>query len=159
EPLGLAAADFLVIHRLGHLHIEASTVVWPLAGMFHTRRRAAALHLPATGLALGEVLVALRIGAIDHAAAAHTAVAAGGHFGGVHPVHIYRHPVIKHIAFAFKVLAAGFLAVFDDAAMQLVHIGKTAFEQQGRCLFALDAPGAVGQDLFVFVGLQFGDLF
>ena len=79
----------------------------------------------AAGVALGKMLVAFGVGAVDHFIGNGAAVKACGNHHRVHAVHINREAVVKNIAFAFKILAAGFLAVFYYAAMQLVHIGKT----------------------------------
>ena len=105
---------------------------------------ATAVHFFAAGIALRKMLVALGVGAVDHFMGNRAAIIAGRNYHGVHVIYINRLAVIVNITFAFKILSAGFLAIFNNTAMQLVNIFKSLVQQQCRCLFAFDAAGAVG---------------
>ena len=62
---------------------------------------------------------------IDHPVRMDSADMASGNHSWVHRIYLHRNSVIKDIAFAFKIFPACFHTVFDDSAMQLIHVFKT----------------------------------
>src|SRR5699024_9812553 len=126
-------------------------VVGAFLRVFFASRRAGAIHLPATRFANSHVQVTNRAGAVYHAVAFGAAHIAFRNYPGVNLVYIYSYAVVEHVAFAFKILAAGLHAILDNAAVQLVHVLKALLQQKRTCLLTLDAAGAVSQDFLVFI--------
>ncbi len=109
--------SIFIIHWLRYFYIVAGAIVHAFAGMGLAGIAAAAFHFFAAGVALGKVLVAFGVGAVYHFIGNRTAVKAGRYYYRVHTVHINGKAIVEHVAFAFKILAAGFFSVFYDAAM------------------------------------------
>jgi hypothetical protein len=103
--------------------------------------------------------IASGIGTVDHAVTFGTTDMAGRNHLGIHLVDIDCNPVVKDIAFAFKILSAGLDAILDDAPVELVDILEALFQKISRSLFAFDSTGAIGQNLFAFEMLKFFNLF
>src|SRR5690606_28608814 len=103
-------------------------VIGALARMFHTGLRTAALHFPATFLTLREMLIAFRIGTIDHSGSRGAAIQASRNYGRIDRIDIDRQAVIKHIAFAFEILSSGLFPVLDNAPMQLIYVLEPLFQ-------------------------------
>ena len=108
--------------------VVAGAVIDALVGAAFTFFGAGTFHFPATIFAHGYVDIAIVVSTIDHAVggcAAH--VAFRNHFR-IDLVDIHRQAVIEYVAFAFKIFAAGFQAVLDDSAVELIHIIKALIE-------------------------------
>src|SRR5690606_27470760 len=127
ELLVFSLTYFLGIDRLRYLNIVTSSVVFPSAGMLHAGRRTAALHLPATFITLREMLVAFRIGAVDHFRGNFSAVFAGRYDCRINRVDINGDTIIKNITFSFEIFTSGFLSVFNNSSVQLIYVLKTFF--------------------------------
>src|SRR5690606_20484323 len=117
QLLVLPFTNFIGVDRLRQLHVVTRAIIGSLSGVLHAHLRTAPVHLPPTFLALREMLVALRIGTIDHFIGSHTTIAAGRHYRRVDFIHFHGYPVVKHVALPIEVLTPYFLAVLDDAAM------------------------------------------
>ncbi len=142
------------IISVGIFLVIAGSVVRSLFGMLLTFHRAGAIEFPTTGFTNCQVLIAAWIGTVDHTVRGSTTDMAFGDDGRIHLVDIYCDTVVKDIAFAFEVFPSGFHAVFDDAAVKLVHIFKSLLKQEGRSFFTLDSAGAISQNLLVFEVLE-----
>ena len=134
---------------VAELGIGAGTVVGALVGVLGANRGARPSQLLATAFAEQQVSVAVRVGAVDEAIVGLLAVLAAGNNRGIDMIHIYGHAGVEYVALAVEVLAARLDAILDNAAVQLVHVLETLFEQEGAGFFALHATGAVGQNLFI----------
>jgi hypothetical protein len=102
---------------LRYFYVITGTVIGATARIGYAIIRTASLQLRATGITLRNMLIALWIGAVDHLWGHRSTVITGRNNGRVYSVYIYSNPVVKDIAFSFKILTISFLAVFDDAAM------------------------------------------
>lgn len=80
--------------------------------------------------------------------AAETAV--GNHFACVGVVDLYADALVEDVAEALEITALdfGIFAIFHDAAFKLIDVFETFFADVAGKLFAADAAGAVGEDLF-----------
>ena len=141
----------VVVAELG---IGAGAVVGAFGGVGGAGGGAGALQLFAAGRAHQHMDVAVRVGAVHEAVAGLLAVLAMRNHRGVNPVYLHGHAVVEDVALAVEVLAARLEAVFDDAAVELVHVFKTLFQQVGTGFFALHPAGAIRQDFLVLELLE-----
>ena len=112
------------------LGVDAGAVVGALGGVLCAGFGTGSLQGFAAGLAEGQMGVAVRVGAVDEPDTELPAVVAVRNYGGIHAVHVHGHTSVEHVALAVEILAPGFDAVLDDAAVQLVHVLETL---QGAC--------------------------
>src|SRR5690606_28145942 len=127
ELLVFSLTYFLGIDRLRYLNIVTSSVVFPSAGMLHAGRRTAALHLPATFITLREMLVAFRIGAVDHFRGNCSAVFVGRYNSPHKRVDMNGDMIIKNITFSFVFFTSVFLSVFNNSFLHLIYVLKLFF--------------------------------
>src|SRR5690554_1985653 len=140
NPVFIRALEqtFVRVVAIGVFLVIAGTVVRSLLRMFFTFWRTSSFHFPATFFANSDMKITGRIGAIDHTVGFNATDMTDRHNCRVDFIYVNRDPVIKNIAFPFKILSSGFNAVPDDPSVKLINILKTLFKQVSRGFFAFD---------------------